>query len=55
MKVFIDESLGIPKEWLKDQNVLIRTIRLKKDQTLEEAIEVGKKEFSQSKLKCKKK
>ena len=54
MKVFIDESLGIPKEWLKDQNVLIRTMRLKKDQTLEEAIEVGKKSFLNQNLSVRK-
>ena len=54
MKVFIDESLGIPKEWLKGQNVLIRKVRLKKDQTLEEAIEVGKKSFLNQNLSVRK-
>ena len=55
MKVFIDESLGIPKEWLKGQNVLIRTSEIKERPNSRRGYRGREKEFPQSKLKCKKK
>lgn len=50
MKILVDETLGIPKQWLQSHDVLIRHMRLKKEVTLEQAIEAGKGSFISRKL-----
>lgn len=51
MKVVLDESLGIPKRILEEQNVFIRKTNLKKSPSLEAAIGEGRKGFFNQSLK----